>query len=73
MFILDNITKFHKLSSDKQFEKVLLLQARRRELKIENRKKKVKSKRTKKVKQTKEEKMLAMLSPELRDIFMKGK
>jgi hypothetical protein len=72
MFILDKITKFHELSSDKQFEKVHLIQQRRKEIKLENRRKKAKTKRTKKTKQTKEEKMLAMLSPELRAIFMKG-
>ena len=71
MFILNNIVKFHELSTDEQFEKVHKLQERRKELKINSRKKKAKSKRTSKVKQTKEEKMLAMLSPELREIFLK--
>jgi len=72
MLILNNIIKFHELSSDSQFEKVHKLQARRKEIKIENRKKKATKKRKSKTKQTKEEKMLAMLSPELRAIFLKG-
>lgn len=72
MLILNNITEFHKLSSDSQFEKVHLLQQRRKEIKIENRKKKASKKRKSKTKQTKEEKMLAMLTPKLRAIFLKG-
>jgi len=72
MFIQDNITKFHSLSSDKQFEKVLQLQQRRKEIKLESRKKKARKKGQSKTKQTKEEKMLAMLTPELRAIFLKG-
>lgn len=72
MFILDNIKKFHNLSKDEQFEKVHKLQARRKEIKLENRKRKVNKKRKTKTKQTKEDKMLAMLSPELREIFLKG-
>jgi len=71
MFILDNITKFFKLSSEEQFEKVHKLQARRKELKLENKKRKAGKKRKSKTKQTKEDKMLAMLSPELREIFLK--
>ena len=70
MFIQDNITKFHNLSSDQQFEKVYKLQERRKEIKIENKKRKATRKRKAKSKQTKEEKMLAMLSPELREIFL---
>lgn len=70
MFIQDNITKFHELPSDSQFEKVLQLQQRRKEIKIESRKKKSRKKVKSKTKQTKEEKMLAMLSPELQKIFL---
>ena len=71
MFILNNITKFHELSQDSKFEKVHKLQQRRKELKIENKKRKATKKRKTKTKQTKEEKMLAMLPPELREIFLK--
>lgn len=71
MQILNNITSFFKLLKDDQFEKVHKLQARRKELKVENRKKKATKKRTSKVKQSKEEKMLAQMSPELRAIFLK--
>ena len=71
MFILNNITKFFNLSKEEQFEKVYKLQERRKEIKLENKRRKATRKRKAKTKQTKEEKMLAMLSPELREIFLK--
>jgi hypothetical protein len=70
MFILKNIIQFHKLSRSDQLAKVHALQARRKELKIENKKRKIKKKRVSKTRQTKEEKMLSMMSPELRKIFL---
>ena len=72
MFILNNITRFHELSTDEQFEKVHKLQQRRTELKFENRKRKASKKRKGNTRKTKEEKMLELLPPELRAIFLKG-
>ena len=70
MFILNNIKSFHTLSKDEQFEKVNGLRERRKVLKFENKKRKASKKRKTKTKQTKEDKMLAMLPPELREIFL---